>query len=161
MNVQRDLADLVAFRRDLHRHPELGFEEHRTAAAVAERLTALGLEVTRGLAGTGVVGTLRGQGSGQGKSVGLRADMDALAMTETSGKPWASETPGRMHACGHDGHTTLLLGAAEILAADPPPGTVHFIFQPAEEGRGGTKKRGKRRRRRRGRGGRSRSRKNE
>ncbi|WP_226780622.1 M20 aminoacylase family protein [Oceaniglobus trochenteri] len=133
--AQPDIAALTALRRDLHRHPELGFEEHRTAGIVAERLRALGLEVETGIAGTGVVATLRGNG----RSVGLRADMDALAMPETSGLPYASETPGKMHACGHDGHTTLLLGAAEVLAADPPAGTVHFIFQPAEEGRGGAK----------------------
>lgn len=131
-----DFTALTAFRRNLHRHPELGFEEHRTSAAVADRLASLGLEVATGLAGTGVVGTLRGTGG----SVGLRADMDALAMSESSGKPWASENAGRMHACGHDGHTALLLGAAEVLAADPPQGTVHFIFQPAEEGRGGAKR---------------------
>ncbi|WP_252737401.1 M20 aminoacylase family protein [Citreicella sp. C3M06] len=130
-----DLPALVALRRDLHAHPELGFEEHRTAALVAERLRALGLEVTTGIAGTGVVGTLRGTG----RAIGLRADMDALAMPESSGKPWASTVPGQMHACGHDGHTSMLLGAAEVLAAAPPGITVHFIFQPAEEGRGGAK----------------------
>jgi len=130
-----DLAPLIALRRDLHAHPELGFEEHRTAALVADHLRALGLEVTTGIAGTGVVGTLRAPGP----SVGLRADIDALAMPETPGRPWASRTPGKMHACGHDGHTTLLLGAAQVLAGDPPPGTVHFIFQPAEEGRGGAR----------------------
>ncbi|WP_116084577.1 amidohydrolase [Tropicimonas sp. IMCC34011] len=132
-----DFDALAAFRQDLHRHPELGFEEHRTAAAVAARLRALGLEVTESIAETGIVGTLRG---GQGPSVGLRADMDALAMSETSGRAYASEVPGRMHACGHDGHTAMLLGAAEVLAADPPAGTVHFIFQPAEEGRGGARR---------------------
>jgi hippurate hydrolase len=133
-----DLDALVAFRRDLHRHPELGFEEHRTSAAIAERLRALNLEVTTGIAGTGIVATLRGAPSG--RSVGLRADIDALAMPEASGKPWASETAGRMHACGHDGHTAMLLGAAQVLVKNPPAGTVHFIFQPAEEGRGGAKK---------------------
>jgi len=130
-----DLAPLIALRRDLHAHPELGFEEHRTADIVARHLTALGLEVTTGIAGTGVVGTLRGIGP----SVGLRADMDALSMPETTSRPWASTAPGKMHACGHDGHTTLLLGAAAVLAKAPPQGTVHFIFQPAEEGRGGAK----------------------
>jgi hippurate hydrolase len=130
-----DLTRLTAFRRDLHMHPELGFEEHRTAGLVAERLRALGLEVAEGIGGTGVVGTLRGQGA----SVGLRADMDALAMPEDPGRDWGSRSPGKMHACGHDGHTAMLLGAAEVLAADPPGGTVHFIFQPAEEGRGGAK----------------------
>ena len=134
-------ADLVTLRRDLHAHPELGFEEHRTAAIVAARLRALGLEVTEGIAGTGVVGALRTPGGN--RAVGLRADMDALAMPEAVGpqtRPWASTVPGKMHACGHDGHTVMLLGAAEALAADPPPGVVHFIFQPAEEGRGGAKR---------------------
>ena len=109
-----EFADLVALRRDLHAHPELGFEEHRTAAIVAERLRALGLEVHEGLAGTGVVGTLRAPGGN--RAVGLRADMDALAMPEAVGpevRPWASTVPGKMHACGHDGHTVMLLGAAE------------------------------------------------
>ncbi|MEM9198777.1 MAG: amidohydrolase [Pseudomonadota bacterium] len=132
-----DLADLVALRRDLHAHPELGFEEHRTAAIVAERLRALGFQVETGIAGTGVVGTL---GVGP-RAVGLRADMDALAMPESpptpAARPWQSATPGKMHACGHDGHTVMLLGAAARLAADPPAGRVHLIFQPAEEGRGG------------------------
>ncbi|MEO0701648.1 MAG: amidohydrolase [Pseudomonadota bacterium] len=127
---------LIALRRDLHKHPELGFEEKRTAAIVADHLRALGLEVTTGIATTGVVGTLR---NGTGASVGLRADMDALAMPETATRAWASTTPGKMHACGHDGHTVMLLGAAEMLVADPPAGIVHFIFQPAEEGRGGAR----------------------
>ena len=118
-------------------YPELGFEETRTAGIVADHLAALGLEVTTGLAGTGVVGTLR---NGAGKSVGLRADMDALAMPETGTPAWASRSAGKMHACGHDGHTTMLLGAAARLAADPPRGTVHFIFQPAEEGHGGARR---------------------
>lgn len=131
------LSDLIALRRDLHAHPELGFEEVRTARIVADRLRALGLDVTTGIAETGVVGTLK---NGDGKSVGLRADMDALAMPETGTPPWASTVTGKMHACGHDGHTTLLLGAAEVLAQDPPLGTVHFIFQPAEEGRGGARR---------------------
>ncbi|MEC9431771.1 MAG: amidohydrolase [Pseudomonadota bacterium] len=133
--------DLVSLRRDLHAHPELGFEEHRTAAIVAARLRALGLEVAEGIAGTGVVGTLRTPGGN--RAVGLRADMDALAMPEAVGadaRPWTSTAPGKMHACGHDGHTVMLLGAAEALVADPPPGVVHFIFQPAEEGRGGARR---------------------
>ncbi|MEM1314791.1 MAG: amidohydrolase, partial [Pseudomonadota bacterium] len=131
------LDDLIALRRDLHAHPELGFEERRTAALVAGRLRALGLEVTEGVGGTGVVATL----GRDGPCVGLRADMDALAMEERSGRPWASTSPGRMHACGHDGHTTLLLGAAARLAAGPPAtGRVRFIFQPAEEGRGGARR---------------------
>ncbi len=130
------LDDLTALRRDLHAHPELGFEEVRTAGIVADRLEAMGLEVRRGFGRTGVVGTLR-RGEG-GRSVGLRADMDALAMPEVGTPSWASTAPGRMHACGHDGHTTMLLGAAAVLAGEGGfDGTVHFIFQPAEEGRGG------------------------
>lgn len=131
-----DTGALIALRRDFHKYPELGFEEVRTAGVVADHLRALGLEVTTGIATTGVVGTLRG---GVGPSVGLRADMDALAMPETGTRSWGSTAPGRMHACGHDGHMTMLLGAAKTLAADPPKGTVHFIFQPAEEGRGGAR----------------------
>lgn len=138
------LADLTALRRDLHAHPELGFEEHRTARIVAERLRRAGLEVTTGLGGTGVVGTLRktssnaadGKASGN-RAILLRADMDALAMTEATGLDYASGVPGKMHACGHDGHTVMLLGAAERLAQTDFSGTVHFVFQPAEEGRGG------------------------
>ncbi|MBT9384997.1 amidohydrolase [Pseudooceanicola sp. CBS1P-1] len=130
------LAELSALRRDLHAHPELGFEETRTAGIVAARLRAAGIEVTTGLGGTGVVGTLR-RGSGN-RAILLRADMDALAMPEETGLPYASTRPGKMHACGHDGHTTMLLGAAEALAASGAfSGTVHFVFQPAEEGRGG------------------------
>ncbi|WP_068118871.1 amidohydrolase [Tropicimonas marinistellae] len=130
------LADLTALRRDLHAHPELGFEEHRTSEIVAHRLEAAGLEVTRGLGGTGVVGTLR-RGTGN-RAILLRADMDALAMPEATSLPHASRSPGKMHACGHDGHTVMLLGAAEALAATGGfSGTVHFVFQPAEEGRGG------------------------
>lgn len=132
-----DLAPLIVLRHDLHANPELGFEEVRTASIVAKHLRALGLEITEGLAGTGVVGSLRNEG---GRSVGLRADMDALAMPETGTPLWASQNPGKMHACGHDGHTAMLLGAAEALVDDPPAGTVHFIFQPAEEGRGGARR---------------------
>ncbi len=137
MNEQL-LNALTALRRDLHAHPELGFEEERTSAIVAERLEALGLEVTRGLGGTGVVGTLRiGEGN---RAIALRADMDALAMPETAERAWRSKVPGKMHACGHDGHTVMLLGAAEELADTRDfSGTVHFVFQPAEEGRGGAK----------------------
>ena len=135
--ISVDLKPLIALRRDLHAHPELGYEEVRTAGIVAEQLRSLGLEVATGLAGTGVIGSLR---NGAGPSVGLRADMDALAMPETGTPPWVSLSPGKMHACGHDGHTTMLLGAAAELAAQPPQGTVHFIFQPAEEGRGGAKR---------------------
>jgi amidohydrolase len=129
--------DMTAWRRDLHAHPELGFEEHRTAALVADRLKAFGLdEIHTGIARTGVVGVLRaGTGSG---AIGLRADMDALPIDEASGAPHASRTSGRMHACGHDGHTTMLLGAARYLAETRNfDGTVYLIFQPAEEMLGG------------------------
>src|SRR5579883_76721 len=130
--------EMTAWRRDFHRHPELGFEEKRTADLVAERLASFGIEVHRGLGRTGVVGTLRA-GSGGG-AIGLRADMDALPMEEKNDLPHRSQNPGRMHACGHDGHTTMLLGAARYLAASRNfAGTVHFIFQPAEEGLGGAK----------------------
>ncbi len=128
--------EMTAWRRDLHAHPELGFEEHRTSAMVAAKLEEWGIEVTRGIAGTGLVGTLRAGTSG--RAIGLRADMDCLAMTEENDVPHRSTTPGRMHACGHDGHTTMLLGAARYLAETKRfDGTVHFIFQPAEEGGGG------------------------
>ncbi|MGG5809305.1 M20 aminoacylase family protein [Falsiroseomonas sp. CW058] len=131
--------DLAAIRRDIHAHPELGMEEVRTSALVARELRALGIEVTEGVGRFGVVGTIRGSRPGQ-RVVGLRADMDALQIPEATGKPWASTHPGLMHACGHDGHTTMLLGAARWLAAHRDfAGTVHLIFQPAEEGRGGAK----------------------
>jgi len=130
------LPELTSWRQDLHAHPELGFEEHRTSDVVAAKLAEWGIEVTRGIAGTGLVGTLR-QGS-SGQSIGIRADMDCLAMTEENEFAHRSTTPGRMHACGHDGHTTMLLGAARHLAETRNfDGTVHFIFQPAEEGGGG------------------------
>ncbi|MCW5752954.1 MAG: amidohydrolase [Alphaproteobacteria bacterium] len=128
--------ELGAWRRDIHAHPELGFEEHRTSDLVAERLAAFGCEVTRGIGRTGVVGTLRVGNSP--RSVGLRADMDALPMEETNSFAHRSRHRGRMHACGHDGHTTMLLGAARYLAETRNfEGAVHFIFQPAEEGLGG------------------------
>ncbi len=127
----------AAIRQDIHAHPEMGLEEVRTAALVAERLKAWGIAVTEGVGGTGVVGTIVGRRQGQ-RAIGLRADMDALAILETTGLPYASTTPGTMHACGHDGHTTMLLGAARYLAENPDfGGTLHLIFQPAEEGRGG------------------------
>jgi amidohydrolase len=134
-----DLPFLTALRRDLHAHPELGFEEERTSAIVADLLEKAGIAVTRGLGGTGVVGTLQiGNGT---RSIGLRADMDALAMPETADRPYKSTVDGKMHACGHDGHTALLLGAARYLAETRNfSGTVHFIFQPAEEGRGGARR---------------------
>ena len=130
---------MTAWRRDIHAHPELGFEEHRTAALVARELEAAGIEVATGIAGTGVVGTIRGRPGN--RAIGLRADMDALAMTEVTGAAYASTVPGKMHACGHDGHTAMLLGAAKFLAAnrDAFSGTVHLIFQPAEESLGGAK----------------------
>jgi len=128
--------ELTFIRRDLHTNPELGLEEHRTAEIVATKLAEWGIEVHRGIGRTGVVGVLK-RGSG-GKSIGLRADMDCLPMDEQTNLPYRSSKPGLMHACGHDGHTTMLLGAARYLAASPEfQGTVHFIFQPGEEGVGG------------------------
>ncbi|OWO92610.1 amidohydrolase [Rhizobium esperanzae] len=137
--IKDDLLFLTALRRDLHAHPELGFEEERTAGIAAKLLEEAGIAVHRGLAGTGVVGTLQvGNGT---RRIGLRADMDALAMPEMAGRPYKSTVPGKMHACGHDGHTAMLIGAARHLAATRNfSGTVHFIFQPAEEGRGGAKR---------------------
>ena len=134
--IRRDHEALVAIRHDIHRHPELGLEETRTAALVADKLESWGIEVHRNVGRTGVVGTLRGRPGN--RAIGLRADMDALPMTEMTGLPWASTIPGKMHACGHDGHTTMLLGAAKYLAETRNfAGTVHFIFQPGEEGCGG------------------------
>ena len=132
------LPDLVALRRDLHANPELAFNERRTAGIVAAALRLLGLEVTEGIGGTGVVGTLRhGHGA---RAVGLRADMDALPMAEQSRLGHASRIAGAHHGCGHDGHTAMLLGAARQLARTRRfDGTVHFIFQPAEEGHGGAR----------------------
>jgi hippurate hydrolase len=133
----RAMADeMVALRHQIHAHPELAFEEHITSDLVASRLTEWGYEVHRGLGGTGVVGTLkRGQGT---KRLGIRADMDALPIQETTGLPYASQHPGKMHACGHDGHTAILLAAARCLAQEGRfDGTLHLIFQPAEEGLGG------------------------
>jgi amidohydrolase len=129
--------ELIAIRHDLHAHPETGFEEHRTAAIVAGKLRGWGLDVTDGVGRTGVVATLKGKQPGN-RSIGLRADMDALNIEETTGLPYASTISGKMHACGHDGHTAMLLGAAYTLAQHRDfAGTVHFIFQPAEEGLGG------------------------
>jgi hippurate hydrolase len=129
-------ADLTATRQDIHAHPELGFTEHRTSDVVARELEALGIEVHRGVGGTGVVGVLR-EGNGP-VSIGLRADMDALPILEATELSYKSTKPGVMHACGHDGHTTMLLGAARYLAETRNfNGTVNFIFQPAEEGLGG------------------------
>ena len=131
--------ELTAIRRDLHAHPEIGFEEVRTSGIVAEKLASWGVEVHRGVGGTGVVGVLKGKGSGT-KSIGLRADMDALPMEEHTNSSWRSTIPGRFHGCGHDGHTTMLLGTARYLAETRDfDGIVHFIFQPAEEGLGGAR----------------------
>jgi hippurate hydrolase len=133
-----ELEAMIALRRDLHAHPELGFEEIRTSGIVAQWLEEAGIEVHRGLGNTGIVGTLRaGTGS---RSIALRADMDALAMPELGDVPYKSSTANTMHACGHDGHTVMLLAAARHLARTRRfSGTVHFIFQPAEEGRGGAR----------------------
>ncbi len=136
--IQDFAADLTAIRRDLHEHPELGFQEVRTSAIVAAELTRLGLEVTTGIGKTGVVGVLKG--NRPGRTIGLRADMDALPIDEQTNLPYASKTPGVMHACGHDAHTTMLLGAARYLAETRDfAGTAVFIFQPAEEGLGGAR----------------------
>jgi hippurate hydrolase len=130
--------EMTAWRRDLHAHPETAFEEHRTADYVAEKLGGFGIEIHRGLAGTGVVGTLR---RGDGPAIGLRADLDALHIREANGFGHRSQNIGKMHACGHDGHTAMLLGAARYLAeAARFRGTVHLIFQPAEENEGGGRK---------------------
>ncbi|TPQ50214.1 amidohydrolase [Prosthecomicrobium hirschii] len=131
-----EIEDAVTWRRALHRIPEIAYEEHDTSAFVAARLKEFGLEVRTGLGGTGVVGTLR-RGTSS-RVIGLRADMDALAIEEASGVAYASTRPGRMHACGHDGHMAMLLAAARRLArSETLDGTVHFIFQPAEENEGG------------------------
>ena len=134
-------ADIVAWRHDLHEHPELLYEVHRTAATVADRLREFGVdEVTTGIGRTGVVGVIRGRKTTSGKVIGLRADMDALPIAEKTAKPYASTVPGMMHACGHDGHTAMLLGAARYLAETRNfDGTAVVIFQPAEEGGGGGK----------------------
>jgi amidohydrolase len=134
--IHRYHAELTAIRRDIHANPELGLEEHRTAELVARKLEEWGIEVHRSVGGTGVVGVLR---SGNGDaSIGLRADMDALPIVEANDIPYRSRNQGKMHACGHDGHTTMLLGAARYLAETREfNGTVNFIFQPGEEGIGG------------------------
>ena len=130
------LARLTAWRRHLHAHPGLTLHEEETAAFVSERLAEMGIPHQRGIGKNGIVATIS-RGSSN-RAVGLRADMDALPITEQTGVPHASTNPGVMHACGHDGHTTSLLGAAMLLRDDPDwSGTVHFVFQPAEEGFGG------------------------
>jgi len=140
VNRFADLAPAIAeWRRDLHAHPEILFETHRTSALVAEKLRGFGCdEVATGIGRTGVVGVIRGRTAASGRVVGLRADMDALPIAEATGLPWASATRGAMHACGHDGHTAMLLGAAQYLAETRHfDGTAVVIFQPAEEGGGG------------------------
>ena len=131
--------EITTWRRDIHENPEILFETHRTSALVAEKLKAFGCdEVVTGIGRTGVVGVIKGKSDSQGKVIGLRADMDALPIHETTGLDYASKTDGAMHACGHDGHTTMLLGAAQYLAETRNfDGTVIVIFQPAEEGGGG------------------------
>lgn len=141
MNIISDISEQheawTALRRDLHAHPELGFEEHRTAGIVARELKRMGLDVHEGLAGTGIVGTLT---RGDGPTIGLRADMDALPMEEDNTFEHRSRHAGKAHACGHDGHTVMLLAAAEYLARQSDwRGTIQFIFQPAEEVAGGAK----------------------
>ena len=132
MGLER-LETLRSIRRDIHQHPELGMQETRTAALIAEHLRSLGIEVQTGVGGTGVVGLLRGKGDG--KTVALRADIDALPMQELSSSSYASQTPGVAHSCGHDAHTAIQLGAAMLLSErrDLLAGNVKFIFQPAEE----------------------------
>jgi hippurate hydrolase len=132
-------GDIAAWRHDLHRHPEILYEVHRTAASVADRLRSFGVdEIVTGIGRTGVVGVIRGKRTDSGKVVGLRADMDALPIHEVTGKAYASTVEGKMHACGHDGHTAMLLGAARYLAETRNfNGTAVVIFQPAEEGGGG------------------------
>jgi hippurate hydrolase len=138
-DIRAHEAEMIEIRRQIHSNPELAYEENATADLVAERLARWGYEVHRGLGGTGVVGTLR-VGAGT-RHIGLRADMDALPIKETSGKAWASKVFGKMHACGHDGHTAMLLSAARHLAATRNfDGHLHLVFQPAEEGYAGAKK---------------------
>lgn len=131
-------ADMTEWRRHIHENPETAFEEFKTSEFVAGKLKEFGIEVHRDIAGTGVVGVLHGEGGPTGRAIGLRADMDALNMEEANSFAHASKVPGKMHGCGHDGHTTMLLGAARYLAETRNfAGTVNFIFQPAEEGAGG------------------------
>ncbi len=135
------LPEITAWRRDIHAHPELLFDTHRTAALVADRLREFGCdEVVTEIAQTGVVGVIKGKSDTRGRTIGLRADMDALPIEEATGLDYASKSPGKMHACGHDGHTAMLLGAAKYLAETRNfDGTAVVIFQPAEEGGGGGK----------------------
>ena len=143
INIRSEVKDIaqeiISIRRDIHKHPELGFEVHRTAELVSKHLNNLGFEVSTGIGKTGVVGDLIGKNDGP--TIGLRADMDALPIQETSDLPYSSVNEGVMHACGHDGHTAMLLGAATIIKQlqDKLNGNVRFIFQPAEEGDGGAR----------------------
>ncbi|MBC2861470.1 M20 aminoacylase family protein [Stappia sp. 28M-7] len=142
INRFADLAEeITEWRRDIHAHPELLYDTHRTSELVADKLKAFGVdEVVTGIGRTGVVGVIKGKSNGSGKVIGLRADMDALPLDEITGKPYASTVPGKMHACGHDGHTAMLLGAAKYLSETRNfDGTVIVIFQPAEEGGAGAK----------------------
>jgi amidohydrolase len=142
INRLADRADEIAeWRHDLHMHPELQYDVHRTAASVADKLKTFGCdEIVSGLGRTGVVGVIRGRKNSNGRVIGLRADMDALPIEEETGLPYASKTPGKMHACGHDGHTSMLLGAARHLCETRNfDGTAIVIFQPAEEGGAGAK----------------------
>jgi len=140
-SIAAQAEEMAEWRQDFHRHPELGYEEQRTARIVAERLQSFGFEkVETGIGGTGVLGVLHGRGGAGGEAILLRADMDALPIEEKTGADYTSQTAGKMHACGHDGHTTMLLGAARHLAATRNfEGTVYFCFQPAEEGGAGAK----------------------
>jgi hippurate hydrolase len=132
---------MAEWRRELHQNPQTSYEEEFASAFVAKKLTEWGIPFKKGIAKTGIVATIKGQKSSSGKTIGLRADMDALDIEEKSGQPWASKNPGKMHACGHDGHTATLLGAAKYLAETRNfDGTVHLVFQPAEEGGNGAHK---------------------
>lgn len=139
INSIADMKDeIAAYRRELHQNPQTSYEETFASDLVQKKLTEWGIPFTSGLAVTGIVATIEGQKTDSGKSIGFRADMDALDMVESSGQPWASKIPGKMHGCGHDGHTAMLLGAAKYLAATRNfNGKVHLIFQPAEEGGAG------------------------
>ena len=140
--IEFDTATLTALRREIHAYPELGFEEQRTSDLVAAKLAEWGISMHRGMARTAVIGIVHGRDDGgSGRAIGLRADMDALPITELTGLPYASKTPGLMHACGHDGHTATLLAAARVLGLTRNfSGTLNLIFQPAEEGLGGAQK---------------------
>ncbi len=138
--IESRMDNLVKVRRSIHAHPELGFQEHKTASLIVEQLAQLDIETHTGIGGTGVVGVIRGKCGKGARSVGLRADMDALPLLELTELPYKSSAPGRMHACGHDGHVVMLLAAAGYLQANRDfEGTVYLIFQPAEEGVGGGK----------------------